>query len=163
MYDELYHYGIKGQKWGVRRFQNVDGTYTQKGAARRAEKRQAYLDTKASYKQGKSTKADVQKAKGELRAANKKLREDVRADRGKELYKRGRTVEANKVRQSHIYTAAGLVGSSAAALYTQGMLGKKATVYTLGATAAIAAGTSFVSGVQNRRMRTYHNTSVKNA
>lgn len=24
--DELYHHGIKGQKWGVRRFQNEDET-----------------------------------------------------------------------------------------------------------------------------------------
>lgn len=23
---ELYHHGIKGQRWGVRRFQNRDGT-----------------------------------------------------------------------------------------------------------------------------------------
>lgn len=28
---ELYHYGIKGQKWGVRRFQNPDGSYTSEG------------------------------------------------------------------------------------------------------------------------------------
>lgn len=33
--NELYHHGIKGQKWGVRRFQNEDGTYTAEGAARR--------------------------------------------------------------------------------------------------------------------------------
>ena len=26
--NELYHYGVKGQKWGVRRFQNEDGTLT---------------------------------------------------------------------------------------------------------------------------------------
>lgn len=29
--DELYHHGIKGQKWGVRRFQNPDGTLTPEG------------------------------------------------------------------------------------------------------------------------------------
>ena len=28
---ELYHHGIKGQRWGVRRFQNPDGTLTDAG------------------------------------------------------------------------------------------------------------------------------------
>ena len=35
MYDnELYHWGIKGQKWGVRRFQNKDGSLTPAGKKR---------------------------------------------------------------------------------------------------------------------------------
>ena len=33
-YKELYHHGIKGQKWGVRRFQKKDGTLTSAGKKR---------------------------------------------------------------------------------------------------------------------------------
>lgn len=42
--NELYHHGIKGQKWGIRRYQNEDGSLTKAGikryvkAAERAEK-----------------------------------------------------------------------------------------------------------------------------
>lgn len=32
--NELYHHGILGQKWGVRRFQNADGSYTAAGKKR---------------------------------------------------------------------------------------------------------------------------------
>ena len=32
--NELYHFGIKGQKWGIRRYQNPDGTYTELGKKR---------------------------------------------------------------------------------------------------------------------------------
>lgn len=31
--DELYHHGIKGQKWGVRRYQNYNGSLTKEGKA----------------------------------------------------------------------------------------------------------------------------------
>jgi hypothetical protein len=30
----IYHHGVKGQKWGVRRYQNEDGTLTSAGKAR---------------------------------------------------------------------------------------------------------------------------------
>ena len=35
-YEELYHHGVKGQKWGVRRYQNKDGTLTNAGKSRLA-------------------------------------------------------------------------------------------------------------------------------
>ena len=57
--NELYHHGIKGQKWGVRRFQNADGSLTSSGKAR-------YNDD--------GTKKDPRKMSDEeLKSANQRL------------------------------------------------------------------------------------------
>ena len=40
----LAHHGVKGQKWGVRRYKNKDGTLTSQGKAR-------YSDTKKTKKE----------------------------------------------------------------------------------------------------------------
>lgn len=37
MENNLQHHGIKGQKWGVRRYQNKDGTLTEAGKRRNSE------------------------------------------------------------------------------------------------------------------------------
>lgn len=39
--DYMYHYGIKGMRWGVRRYQNDDGTLTSVG-----KKREQWLESK---------------------------------------------------------------------------------------------------------------------
>ena len=44
---ELYHHGILGQKWGIRRFQNSDGSYTAEGKRRRRS--DSYSDDQKRY------------------------------------------------------------------------------------------------------------------
>lgn len=54
---QLYHHGIKGQKWGIRRFQNKDGTRTPAGKKR-------YKEDIKQYKQDiKKIKSDIKQGK----------------------------------------------------------------------------------------------------
>lgn len=65
MNNELKHYGIKGMHWGVRRYQNVDGSLTAEG-----KKRYTSNKTNESFETTIKTKVDGKKiAKGVLLAA----------------------------------------------------------------------------------------------
>ena len=62
---ELYHYGVKGQKWGVRRYQNPDGTLTADG--RKRAKQEYKEDNKKAFELGKDASISGHAAAGSMR------------------------------------------------------------------------------------------------
>lgn len=92
-YDEIKHHGIKGQKWGVRRYQNEDGSLTAKGKQRYGTKenfeKQYPEDVKRNVKTtkkavGVAEKAVTAKQQNRERAKEERKRE-IKADREKQI------------------------------------------------------------------------------
>lgn len=76
-YDELIHSGVKGMKWGVRRYQNKDGTLTDTGKKRYARDAREKEYSKYDESSGKYYK-NSKKGRNELEAdANRYVTEDM--------------------------------------------------------------------------------------
>lgn len=76
----LMHYGVKGMKWGVRRYQNYDGSYTRKGLERYRKAESDYEtakskadETRAAYKSGQATRQQVKDAKSAVKTEKRKM------------------------------------------------------------------------------------------
>lgn len=82
----LEHHGIKGQKWGIRRYQNLDGSLTAAGRKRKAKQYQDLLneqDKEATRQIGRVMKstaaAERALARGNQKRAERKAKEAVEA------------------------------------------------------------------------------------
>ena len=87
--EHLAHYGIKGQKWGLRRFQNSDGTLTAEGKVRygsglskedkKAIRKEYKADNKAAFEKGKKATVLGEASRfsdKQVSAARKRLEKD---------------------------------------------------------------------------------------
>lgn len=78
-YDEIYHHGTKGMKWGIRRFQNKDGSLTPEGQKRRSLK-QVIKD----HQTAKKRKAALEKAR-QVKAEKKEQEQTIAEKKAKIL------------------------------------------------------------------------------
>ena len=167
MENELYHFGIKGMKWGIRRYQNADGSLTDAGK-RRYDKQQQKEKERKERISGKTASLEKMTDTERNRYSQKRIKtmggkghailSETTNYLGKELKTAAKGVAGTAV--SSLGTGAAVGGFSIAAgssavvagstfvsgLIAGGVFGGAAAVTVLGAT-AISRGAKYVSNV----------------
>ena len=166
--DYLYHHGIKGMKWGVRRYQNYDGSYTKAGIKRFNDSLDKYEKANSRYKSAKkdgTSKTEItnarlnrKKTKQRLNKDYKHLSQDKLADKGKELYAKGKTITGNNAVNHYLSGIGGL--SISAAGFNHKLGGPRLATQILAAsglgTIGIATIKSFKDYDDAKKLRAYY-------
>lgn len=170
----LQHFGVKGMKWGVRRYENYDGTYTKRGLERYKSAEHDYEIYKQARKSFKAAgnkqdawaaKQGMKLTKKEMKKHYKQLKYDKRADEGKQLYKQGVRITSNNEQLGAIATVGGLAAYGARYINRGKTIETKFGTFDYGdfSAAAIGTGTAVVGGImkvhnerQNNKLRAYY-------
>lgn len=155
---ELYHHGILGQKWGVRRYQNADGTLTAAGKKHYAKDKAVRKNERQAAGSGSLTNPNnsfaarkYQEAKGDLN------RLKVNPGNDYEKYLRdmsevGSRREAAFKESKANFKANKTLGQKAANLILNGPIGAgvynnlRASGYSVGVSAGVTAASKILAG-----------------
>lgn len=113
--NSLTHYGILGMKWGVRRYQNKDGSYTSTGKKR---KQKDYIHE--DYTNAHSKKSVKSMSNAELKARNNRLQMEQQYTNLTKKTSRGKKVVQGFIK------GAGLLSGAMAAYGTYKKYGNQA-------------------------------------
>lgn len=110
----LEHHGIKGQKWGIRRFQNEDGTLTKAGL-RRNEKAEKFRE-KELKRYNKSIDRATQRGQKSTKQMYEKLADHLVKMTVDDIYKEHRAVRTQAIGKAVLAGVATTLASSVAGL-----------------------------------------------
>lgn len=138
--DELIHFGIKGMKWGVRRYQNEDGSYTPAGERR--------------YRKDRKTKLieSVESKKAHVRYMQKQAGDRIQFYGGKNTALNAIEKEAEykrKTTTAKAVTAGSLIAAGAA--YIAGSATGSIPAVAVSAT-TVALGAGFIANRKNKKI-----------